>query len=324
MQVGIIGLGNFGTAIANLAASNGHDVLGWEYHEAVVDAINTSHVNDRFLAGVALDTRLRATVDIRAVCEKSDVLLVAIPSAFIRSTLAPVRDYVGPDTLIVNLAKGINAETGQTAFQLLSEVFPDHGKALLSGPSIANEFARGMPTTVVLAGANRKDLLLLAKILETDTFRTRFSEDVVGVELGGILKNMYAIGLGMFDGVGIKSINFRSTYLTLGLEEIVRFGTAMGGKVESFLYLAGVGDLLATSMSEHSHNRHFGEMLGSGHSIEQIQADMGVLPEGYRTIQQVLFMAEKMHVSIPMVRGLWAVMEGKMSPGAYIDAIVRG
>lgn len=259
-----------------------------------------------------------------SVCKNSNVLLVALPSAFIKSTLDPVRDVVASNALVVNLAKGIDATTGQTAFQLLSDVFPDQRKALLSGPSIANEFARGIPTTVVVAGEDRKDLLLIAKILETDTFRTRFSNDVIGVELGGILKNMYAIGLGMFDGIGIKSINFRATYLTLSLEEIARFGTAMGGKIESFLYLAGVGDLLATSMSEHSHNRHFGEMLGFGHGLQAIKTDMGVLPEGYRTIQQVLYMAEKMHVSVPLARGLWEVMEGKTAPEAYIDAIVRG
>ena len=324
MHVGFIGLGNFGTAVANLAALNGYRVTGWEFHADVVQAINETHINERFLAGISLSPALEATSDLRAVARTSDVLFVAIPSAYIRSTLEPVRDLVGPETLIVNLAKGMDKKTGQTAFQLLSDVFPENSKALLSGPSIANEFARGIPTTVVLAGADRKDLLLIARILDTDTFRTRFSEDVIGVELGGILKNMYAIGLGMFDGIGIESINFRATYLTLGLEEIARFGTAMGGRVESFLYLAGVGDLLATSMSEHSHNRHFGELLGSGHGLQAIEADMGVLPEGYGTIQQVLYMAEKMHVDVPLARGLWDVMEGTTPAAAYIDAIVRG
>ncbi len=323
MRVGIIGLGNFGTAIANLAASNGFEVTGWEFDSHVVDGINQHHVNQRFLPGVPLDSRLGATHNITSVCQDCDVLFVALPSAFIAETLQPLAEVVQAKTLVVNLAKGIDERTGLTAFQMISSVFPAHRKALLSGPSIANEFARGLPTTVVLAGEDRNDLLQISRILDTATFRTRFSEDVVGVELGGILKNIYAIGLGMFDGFGIKSINFRASYLTLSLEEITRIGMAMGAKMETFLYLAGAGDLLATSLSEHSHNRHFGEMLGKGHSLGDIEADMGVLPEGYRTIGQILYLAEKLHITVPLARGLRDVMEGKTKPADYIDAIVK-
>ena len=323
MRVGIIGLGNFGSAVGNLISSNGYTVTGWDYDEEVVREVNEHRTNHRYLKGVELDTLLSASSNLQTVCGDSEVLFVALPSAFLRSTLDPVRKVVKADALIVNLAKGIDPESGHTAFQLIDRMFPESRTALLSGPSIANEFARGMATTVVLAGSDRNDLLQIAKLLDNETFRTRFSDDVVGVELGGILKNIYAIGLGLFDGCGIESINFKATYLTLSLEEITRYGVAMGARMESFLYLAGAGDLLATSMSEHSHNRYFGEMLGRGLGIEAIEEEMGVLPEGVRTIEHVLYTAEKMHVTMPLAQALLEVMQGHMNALNYIDAVVR-
>ncbi len=318
MRIGMIGLGNFGTAIGNLIATNGFEVLGWEYNADAVAHINNDRENPQYLADVPLNDKLTATSEIAQVARNADVLFVALPSAFFLSTLAPLKDIINPDAILVNLAKGIDHETGQTALQTLGKLFPSHNKIQLSGPSIANEFARGMPTTVVLAGSDRNDLLTVARLLDNTTFRTRFSDDATGVELGGILKNIYAIGLGLFDGIGVQSINFRAAYLTLSLEEITRYGVALGARAETFHYLAGAGDLLATSMSEHSHNRHFGERLGQGYTITQIEEEMGVLPEGYRTINMTLYIAEKMHVPVPLARGLWDVMHGKLDPATYV------
>jgi glycerol-3-phosphate dehydrogenase (NAD(P)+) len=321
MRVGIIGLGNFGTAIGNLIAENGYDVTGWEYNEDAVGLINETHENPQYLADVELDPKLAATRDLNLVATQSDVLFVALPSAFLASTLQSIPGEINPKALLVNLAKGIDQSTGLTAFQTLSRLFPGHRRALLSGPSIANEFARGLPTSVVLAGPDRSDLLATARLLDSKTFRTRFSDDVVGVEYGGILKNMYAIGLGLFDGIGVPSINFRATYLTLGLEEMTQFGVSMGAREETFRYLAGAGDLLATSMSEHSHNRHFGERLGQGYAIQAIEEEMGVLPEGYGTLNMTLYLAEKMHVAMPLARGLWDVIHGKIRPAEYVVTV---
>jgi len=176
---------------------------------------------------------------------------------------------------------------------------------------------------VVLAGESRNELLAVAQILDNDYFRTRFSDDAIGVELGGILKNIYAIGLGMFDGMNICSTNFRAVYLTIALEEIVRVGVAMGAKVETFLYLSGIGDLLATALSEHSHNRHLGEQLAHGLSQEQIRDEMGVLPEGYNTIKSILYIAEKLHVSAPLAKGLWDVINGRVPADKFISLFIR-
>lgn len=323
MKVGLIGLGNMGTAVGNLVATNGGQVLGWELNSDVVMEINERHTNSRYLPGVALEENLAATGDVAEVMDWSQALFVAIPSAFIESTLRPVRGQLDSGTIIVNMTKGIDGHSGLTSFQTIAALFPENPKIMLSGPSIANEFAQGMPTIVVLASENGEALMTVARLLDNDCFRTRFSDDVVGVELGGVLKNIYSIGLGIFDGKDIRSVNFRSAYLTIALEEITRLGVAMGAKIETFLYLSGIGDLLATSLSEHSHNRGLGERLANGQSLDKIKRDMGVLPEGYNALRVALYIAEKLHVSIPLAKGLWDVLHGRYRADEFIDAFIR-
>ncbi|HVN52897.1 MAG TPA: NAD(P)H-dependent glycerol-3-phosphate dehydrogenase [Anaerolineaceae bacterium] len=323
LKIGIIGLGNLGSAVGNLIACNGHAVLGWEHDPAVAREIQEKHSNSRFLAGVELHPGLQATTVLSQVVTQSRVIFVSIPSAFIQSTLAPYREQIDPGTILVNLAKGIDAGTGLTSFQTLSGLFPLNPKIMLSGPSIANEFVRRLPTVVVLAGKRISDQLLVARLLENDYFRTRFSDDEIGVELGGILKNIYAIGLGLFDGKQITSINFRAVYLTLAMEEITTIGVAMGAHIETFLYLSGIGDLLATSLSEHSHNRRMGELLAQGLTLPQIEQEMGVAPEGYNTLKAMLYIAEKLHVAMPLAKGLWDVIHGRYTAERFITSFIR-
>jgi glycerol-3-phosphate dehydrogenase (NAD(P)+) len=323
MRVGIIGLGNLGSAIGNLIAGNGHEVLGWEYDAGVVAEINQQHVNNRYLPEIPLHLNLTATNDLDQVCQSCSILFIAIPSIFIQSTLGKLQGCLDPGIIIVNMAKGIDRGTGLTAFQTVSQIFPNNPRIMLSGPSIANEFSKGMPTIVVLAGKSFTDLLKVSRIMDNDYFRTRFSDDEIGVELGGILKNIYAAGLGLFDGEGIDSINFRAVYLTLALEEMASFGVGMGAKTETFLYLAGMGDLVATGLSEHSHNRKMGELLAKGYTLEQIKQEMGVIPEGYNTLRTVLYFAEKMHLTLPIGKGLWDVMHGRSSANKFIYSFIR-
>jgi glycerol-3-phosphate dehydrogenase (NAD(P)+) len=323
MLVGLIGLGNMGTAIANLIASNGFEVLGWEYDLKVVSEINDQGKNSRYLPGINLSHNLKATSEINQVASSCEIIFIAIPSVFIRPTLEPVQGILSQNATIVNMAKGIDANTGLTSFQTIGSLFPTNRKVMLSGPTIANEFAREMPTVVVLASERPNDLLKVAQVLDNDHFRTRFSDDASGVELGGILKNIYTIGLGLFDGKQITSVNFRAVYLTIAMEEIARIGEAMGAKIETFLYLAGIGDLLATSLSQHSHNRQLGEYLAHGLSLEEIKEKMGVLPEGFNTLKTVLYIAEKLHISMPLARGLWDVIHGRYEADKFIKAFIK-
>jgi glycerol-3-phosphate dehydrogenase (NAD(P)+) len=323
MKIGLIGLGNLGASIANLVATNGPDVLGWEHDGEVVREINAARTNSRFLPGVALSPRLTATSDIGAVFEHAELVLLALPSAFLRQTLGPIQPRVRPATLLVNLAKGIERATGLTSFQMLATLFPANPKVMLSGPSIANEFAAGLPTVVMIAGPSTTDLLTVARVLDNEHFRVRFSDDTIGVELGGILKNAYVIGLGLFDGQNIESMNFRSVYLTLALEEMTRIGVSLGARPETFAYLSGMGDLLATALSKDSHNRRLGVLLASGDSLRKIEAQMGVLPEWYNTIQTILLIAEKLHVPAPLAKGLWDVINARYSAERFISSFIR-
>ncbi|HEY3344518.1 MAG TPA: NAD(P)H-dependent glycerol-3-phosphate dehydrogenase [Anaerolineaceae bacterium] len=323
MKIGMIGLGNLGTSVGNLIANNGHSVLGWEHDPDVVREIQEQRTNNRYLPGIPLHSKLIGTGELNPVVLECPVVFIAIPSAFIQTTLEPFRERIDPGTLLVNLAKGIDAETGLTSFQTLAELFPHNPKIMLSGPSIANEFARQMPTVVVLAGKEISHQLLVARLLENDYFRTRFSDDEIGVELGGILKNIYAIGLGLFDGKQITSINFRAVYLTLAMEEITHIGVGLGARIETFLYLSGFGDLLATSLSPHSHNRHMGELLAQGMSLAQIEQEMGVAPEGYNTLKAMLYIAEKLHIAMPLAKGLWDVIHGRYTAERFITSFIR-
>jgi len=323
MKVGIVGMGNFGTAIGNLIAGNGYDVLGWDHNRDVVDEINQAHLNQRYLPGVELGDSLSAAGELSLVFSCCDVIFIAIPSVYIHPTLEPFQDQVAGHVLLVNLAKGIELETGVTAFQRVGCLFPHNPRVVLSGPSIANEFSRKMPTTVVIASQDHNNLLTVSKLLDNSYFRTRFSGDTIGVELGGILKNIYAIGLGLFDGKEITSVNFRSVYLTIALEEMARIGVGMGAQVDTFLYLSGMGDLLATSMSEHSHNRQMGIYLAQGLTQTEIRKRMGVFPEGYSTIQAILYIAEKLHVSMPLAKGLWDVINNRYDADKFISLFIR-
>lgn len=323
MNAGIIGLGNLGTAIGNLISTNGHQVLGWEYNPQVADEINQQHTNQRYLPAVQLNPLLSATTDLEQVLHGCPVVFIAIPSIYIFATLGKFGTEIDPQTILVNMAKGIDRQSGLTAFQTAQAIFPDNSRIMLSGPAIANEFSQGQPTIVMLAGKRFQDLLQVSHLLDNDYFRTRFTDDAMGVELGGILKNIYATGLGLFDGQGIQGANFRSVYLTLALEEMSSFGLEMGARLETFLYLAGMGDLLATGLSEHSHNRRMGELLARGKTLAEIKEEMGVIPEGYNTLRTILYFAEKMHLTLPIAKGLWDVMHGRKSAHEFIYSFIR-
>ncbi len=323
MRVGMIGLGNMGTAVGNMIANNGYEVLGWNFEREVVAEVNERHTNERYLPDIPLHSSLRATEDLAEVVGECGVVFISIPSVFIQSTLTSVKSQIDNALVLVNMAKGIRRDTGLTSFQTLTALFPNNPRIMLSGPSIANEFARKLPTVVVLAGQTPYHLLQVSRMLDNSYFRTRFSSDEIGVELGGILKNIYAIGLGLFDGKKIESINFRAVYLTIAQEEIAKIGVGMGARIETFLYLSGMGDLLATSLSEHSHNRHMGELLARGFTRDQIKDSMGVLPEGYNTLQAVLYIAEKLHISIPLAKGLWDVINGRDEAEHFIYSFIK-
>jgi glycerol-3-phosphate dehydrogenase (NAD(P)+) len=310
MRVSIVGLGNLGSAIAYIIAGNGHTVTCWEYDKAVVAEVNDEHRNQRYLPDRVLPESIIATNDVAKLLTETDLVLITLPARFIASVLAEHANLAGRDIPIVNLSKGIDAQTGETAFQLVSRLFPGHSVVMLAGPSLANEFVRGVTTGVVAASPDSDAIAQVALALNNQDFFVRGSSDPVGVELGGILKNIYALGLGMFVDPGL---NFTGAYLTQALAEIKALGVALGARADSFDGLAGIGDLIATSLSEHSHNRSMGSLMAQGLSLTEVEEKMGILPEGYHTLGIMIPMAERLGVAMPLANLLNAVITGEQS-----------
>ncbi len=317
MKVGVIGLGNLGSAIACLAGSNGHAVLAWEYNASVVDDVNQHQGNQRYLPGIVFPDTVKATTEIADVFSNTDLIFIALPSRFIQSTLSGCSALDKPDMAIVNLAKGLDAKTGKTAIQLIAEIFPRSSIAMLAGPSLANEFSRGVVTAVVVASEDNQLLEIAATALNSNQFAVQFSDDVIGVELGGILKNIYALGMGIFDGRDDAGLNFIGAYLTQAFTEIQRLGISLGAKPESFLQLSGVGDLIATSLSHDSHNFTMGKYIGNGLTLQQIEEKMQILPEGYNTLQVALSLAGKNAMELPLASLLLKIIHAEISIEAF-------
>jgi len=322
MATGIIGMGNMGTALANLIAHNGHEVLGWEYAAAVVDQVNDTHTSP-YLADIPLSPRIRATHTLADVIRQCPVIFITLPSRFIEPTLHSVLGQLPADAVIVNIAKGLDASSGETAFARLQRLLPNNRCVHLSGPSIANEYAHGLPTAVVLASHHPEVLPGVSRLLDCAHFRTRHSSDPSGVELGGVLKNIYAFGLGVLSAAA-DNINFKGAYLTAALQEMQTLGVALGAKPESFLGIAGIGDLIATALSEHSHNVGAGKLFAAGKSLQEVEQSVGTLPEGYFTLLAALQLASQHDVSLPVASQLRSIVEGKSQASALVSAILAG
>ncbi|HEY9035538.1 MAG TPA: NAD(P)H-dependent glycerol-3-phosphate dehydrogenase [Pseudomonadales bacterium] len=321
MPTGVIGLGNMGTALANLIARNGHEVLGWEYDATVVKQINSQH-SSPYLPGIALHTHLHATHQLHEVIRHCSPTFITLPSRFIEPTLTPLIQALPSRTIVVNIAKGIHAATGTTTFKRLSLLLPDNPLVHLSGPSIANEYAHDLPTAVMIASHSPEALTAVSQQLDNAYFQTRHSNDPAGIELGGVLKNIYALGLGLLAASGADNVNFKGTYLTTALHEMQTLGVALGAKPESFLGIAGVGDLIATALSEHSHNVRMGRLLASGKPIGIIEQEVGTLPEGYYTLLAAMTLAKQHGIALPLAAGLHAVIEQRMSAAQLIRRVL--
>lgn len=313
LQVGIIGFGNLGSAVAKVIADNGHQVLVWEFDQAVVTELNEQHKNTRYLAGVTFAQNVSATSIIADVFKRADIVFVTLPSRFIESVLAEYANNADSAVALVNMSKGINAQSHETAFQTMQRLFPDNPLAMLAGPSIANEFARGVVTGVVAASSDNSVPLLIAQAMNNNSFAVAGYDDALGVELGGVLKNIYALGMGLFDKHSQNGLNFVGAYLTQALREMNDLGTAIGAKPESFYQLSGVGDLITTAMSDDSHNRSMGRLIAEGKSVEQVTEMMGVLPEGYNTLAVALTIAGQKNIQLPLAELLHQVINNNLS-----------
>ncbi|MBU3698516.1 MAG: NAD(P)-dependent glycerol-3-phosphate dehydrogenase [Candidatus Kapabacteria bacterium] len=304
MTVGILGSGAWGTAIAYIAAQNQASVTMWARESEVVDEINSQRSNERFLSGVVLPESVRATSEVLELAG-CDVLVNATPTQYVRSTF---RDDVAKGAIVVNLAKGIERGTHLRVSEVIAHTAPSASSfVVLSGPSHAEEVVRNMPTTVVCAGRDRQSVSIVQKLLMTPTFRVYASDDVVGVEIGGALKNVIAIAAGIVDGLGMGD-NTKAALITRGLAEISRLGVALGADPQTLYGLAGLGDLFVTCTSRHSRNRAVGERIGRGETLDQILGSMSAVAEGVPTTQAALELAADVGVELPITERVSAIL----------------
>ncbi|HEY1169877.1 MAG TPA: NAD(P)H-dependent glycerol-3-phosphate dehydrogenase [Verrucomicrobiae bacterium] len=305
-HIAILGAGNMGTALGHLLASNGHEVVLWDFFTEVVEEINLRHRNSRYLDGVELSKRIRATSSRIECVQDAAMLVLAMPSAFIVDALLEVKPVLSSKIPVISAAKGVLRDTHEPISEKIAEVVASDQLTILGGPAIANEFSRGMATAVMLASVSSEQCALWQGALQNDFFRTLPTQDVTGVYLGGILKNVYAILLGYLDALG-GGKNLEAAVLNAALREMAMLAIAKSAQRETIYGLAGLGDLVATGFSKDSHNRGYGWKLGSNSGLSETK----LLPEGAWAVHSVCLWANEAKVEVPLACLVKEIVEGK-------------
>jgi glycerol-3-phosphate dehydrogenase (NAD(P)+) len=323
-EVAIMGAGSWGTAFASICLEAGSDVVLWARRQEVADEINASHRNHAYLDDIALPDRLHATNDPEEALSHARVVVLAVPSIALRSSLRDWSGLIRRRALAVSLIKGIELDTRKRATEVIREVLdlPDADVLAVSGPNLAKECAQHMPSGTVAAGSDQRHTQRVQQLCHTAFFRVYTNTDLVGVELGGAIKNVIAIAAGIADGMGYGD-NTKSTIITRGLAEMTRLGMALGGSPLTFAGLAGMGDLTATCMSRQSRNRHVGEQLGRGRPLQEVIDEMRMVAEGVKSSKAILQLARDRDVEMPITEQVVRVLHEGRDP-AEVGAILLG
>jgi glycerol-3-phosphate dehydrogenase (NAD(P)+) len=323
MNVTVIGTGGWGTALAVLLHGNGHKVTLWGRLKEEVEPIMVAGENKTFLPGIKIAKEIVLTLDAKSALRGTELVVLAVPSHGMRPICEKLRDYLPTDVPVVSVAKGIENGTGARMSEVIAEVLKTEHIVVLSGPSHAEEVGRGIPTAVVVASLQAQHAVLAQKAFMNERFRIYTHDDIIGVELGGALKNVIAIAAGACDGIGFGD-NTKAALCTRGLTEMTRLGVALGARRETFFGLSGVGDLIVTAFSRHSRNRGFGERLGKGETLEQIIASTQMVAEGVKTAKSAWQLAQRHGVDVPITREVHAILyEGKPPKQAVRDLMTR-
>ena len=318
-NITILGSGGFGLSLAIMCDNAGHDVTVWSKFQDEIDTIKRTGELKSKLPGVFVNKSIKLTTDISAAKGK-DIVIIGIPSNFVRSVCEEAAPFIDKDTIIVNTAKGLEAGSLKTMTQVEKECFPDNTVALLTGPSHAEEVARGIPTTVCTACENREAAGFIQQTLSNNTFRVYVNDDVIGCEIGGSLKNVIALAAGVCDGLGMGD-NTKAALMTRGIREIARLGIAMGAKTETFAGLSGIGDLIVTCCSMHSRNRRAGILIGQGVEPTEAVRQVGTV-EGYTCTKNAYELANKMGIEMPITEELAKVLFEGSPVGESINKLM--
>lgn len=322
-KVGVMGAGSWGTALALLLHSNGHQVTVWSINEEEVEMLSKEREHKSKLPGVKIPEDMVFTSDMETSIKEKDFLVLAVPSAFTRGTARRMKPFVGERQIIVDVAKGIEEDTLMTLSQQIEEEIPQADVAVLSGPSHAEEVGRGLPTAVVIGAKTEETARYLQEMFMNQVFRVYISPDMLGMELGGALKNVIALAAGIADGMGYGD-NTKAALITRGIAEIARLGVKMGGALESFTGLTGIGDLIVTCASVHSRNRKAGYLMGQGKTMEEAMAEVKMVVEGVYSAKAAAKLGKKYGVALPIVDKVNEVLfEGKDPKEAVDELMLR-
>jgi glycerol-3-phosphate dehydrogenase (NAD(P)+) len=319
-KVSVIGAGAWGTALALVLSRNKHSVKLWTHRAEQAEELRTKRTNERYLPGIALPGEWEICTDLHETVRSAEMIVAAVPSKAFREVLSQIADVRVP---IISVTKGIEYDTGMTMTDVLKSCVPSASRAALSGPTLAVEVARGFPGAIVGASNSTTVAEQVQALFHRPEFRVYTSSDLMGVELGGALKNVIAIAAGVGDGVGLGD-NSKATLVTRALAEMRRLGVACGAQPETFAGLSGLGDLTVTCFSQHSRNRKFGERLGRGEKIDHVLATSTSVAEGYPTARSAYRLARKLGVETPIVDEVYAFLyDGKNLKDSLRDLTTR-
>lgn len=319
-DIGIVGSGSWGMALASLLCQNGHSVTVWSALSEEIEEMRATR-RHHTLPELLLPEDMVFTQELGACMENKDILVAAVPSVYVRATARKMKPWYKKGQLIVNVAKGIEETTLMTLTEILEEELPLAETAVLSGPSHAEEVCKGLPTTCV-AGAGKKETAeTIQSAFMNRVFRVYTSPDVLGIELGGSLKNVIALAAGIADGLGYGD-NTKAALITRGIAEIARLGTAMGGKFQTFCGLSGIGDLIVTCASMHSRNRRAGILIGKGYSMEEAMNEVKMVVEGVYSAKAALKLSEKYGIAMPIVEQVNGVLFGNKPASEAVSGLM--
>ncbi len=321
LSVGLLGGGSWGTTVASLVARNTRVQL-WARDAETVAQVNNEHRNEKYLPGAKLPDNLTATTDLAEAVSGIDVLIMGIPSQGFRSVLEQVKPHLRAWVPVISLTKGLELDTRKRMTEIIQEVLPGHPVGVLTGPNLAREIMAGQAAASVIAMEDEIIVQELQNLFRSGLFRVYTNDDVVGCELGGVLKNIIAIAVGMGDGQGAGD-NTRSALITRGLAEVSRLGVAMGGRAETFAGLAGMGDMIATCTSPQSRNRHVGVELGKGRHIDEIIEEMVMVAEGVKSAPAVMALAESHGIDMPIASDVFRVVTGESNARQAFRGLLR-
>jgi len=322
-KVCVLGAGSWGSALALVLAKNGYNVHMWTLNEEQAKNINKTKENIDYLPGVVFPSNITVTTNLEEAIKDSIIIVLAVPSQAIRSICKQIKSFVNSNQILVDVAKGLEKGTGLRLSEVCEDELPNNPYVTLSGPSHAEEVAKDIPTTVVVASQNLDIAQKVQDIFMSPKFRVYTNPDIVGVELGGALKNIIAFGAGICDGLGLGD-NAKAALMTRGIREIARLGIAMGANAATFSGLSGIGDLIVTCTSMHSRNRRAGILIGQGKSLEETLEEVKMVVEGITATEVAYEVSKKLNVDMPITSAIYSILHSHLNPNeVVIDLMMR-